>query len=591
MKITELSIRSFKGIELLEGITFDPHITLIVGQNDSGKSSILEIIERLFSNKSYKSKEWASHVSPKNLGREAKSDAYAKVDFDVLNELIDKNWAMVDLPISVRDTEVRKYLIDSPSFKLQIGTEDKSPSFSQDIPNRNVGIKSVAVRMSSSDFEIMPARPKNTRDFEALLIESSRSKFFYFSSQRYNAGEYGSSANRQLDRNANNFPNCLANLRATPEKYKNYLDLVKRVLPNITDVVTIPTQTDRLVTRVLVYKTYAIDERLGIPLNDCGTGVSQILVMLYVLLEQQSGIIVIDEPGSFLNPSAEKALVKIIKEFTNFQFILATHSAPVISGSLPCKVYQCHWNVGLGKTEVQEIDVGTLEGQKNIMYDLGVSFSDVFGTSAILWVEGPTEKGVFDLILPHLQNDVPKGLDILPMPNASWLDTKKSKIVDSFFDLHDKVSQGSSLWPTAIGFSFDQEGRTEARMDSLNKRSQNKINWLPAAMIECFFLNDRAIATLLSYRDSENDYDETQISTWRKELGLDFDVQGKKGLNAAEILKNLFSNLTEARYEYDKIRDGAWLTDWFLKNEPNDIVELSDFLRDAVKKIALEIKQ
>jgi len=128
-------------------------------------------------------------------------------------------------------------------------------------------------------------------------------------------------------------------------------------------------------------------------------------------------------------------------------------------------------------------------------------------------------------------------------------------------------------------------------MNDLNKRSQNKINWLPAKMIECFFLNDRALAALLSYRDSENNYDEAQISAWRKEKKIEFDAQGKKVLNAADILKKLFSELTETRHEYDKIRDGVWLTDWFLENELDDLAELIGFLRDAVKKVARELKQ
>jgi len=396
MKITELTIRSFKGIETLKEIGFDSHINLFVGQNDSGKSSVLEAIERLFSKKTYSEAKWIPHISPNDLSGKTKPNAAAKVEFDLLIELIDEAPVTVYVPKHIHDTRIKKHLTDNSTFTLATGGENSSSFFSQPQQDDRV----VEIKLTSAGMVTGKADQGSNPTISKILKRKALSKFFYFSSQRYNAGECASSANIQLDGNANNFPNCLENLRATPEKFKNYLGLVKRVLPNITDIVTVTKQTDRLLTRVLVYKTTAIDERLGIPLNDCGTGVSQILVMLYVLSQQESGIILIDEPGSFLNPSAEKALVKIIKEFTNFQFILATHSAPLISGSLPCKVYQCHWNVGLGKTEVEEIDIGTLEGQKNIMYDLGISFTDVFGTSAILWVEGPTEKGVFELLLP-----------------------------------------------------------------------------------------------------------------------------------------------------------------------------------------------
>src|SRR5205807_561938 len=78
---------------------------------------------------------------------------------------------------------------------------------------------------------------------------------------------------------------------------------------------------------------------LAIPLAECGTGIGQVLSILYVVLKSEGNIIIIDEPNSFLHPRAAKALVSILREDRRNQYIISTHSPEVIVAAEPDRLF------------------------------------------------------------------------------------------------------------------------------------------------------------------------------------------------------------------------------------------------------------
>jgi predicted ATPase len=72
------------------------------------------------------------------------------------------------------------------------------------------------------------------------------------------------------------------------------------------------------------------------PLSECGTGIGQVLAMLYVVLTAEvPRTIIIDEPQSFLHPGAIRKLLDILKGYPQHQFIVSTHSSVVATASNP----------------------------------------------------------------------------------------------------------------------------------------------------------------------------------------------------------------------------------------------------------------
>jgi len=50
------------------------------------------------------------------------------------------------------------------------------------------------------------------------------------------------------------------------------------------------------------------------------------------------------------------------------------------------------------------------------------------------------------------------------------------------------------------------------------------------------------------------------------------------------LLGHLFRQLSEQRVEYDKVRHGAALTDWLLKQAPDDLQEVAQLIAQALAR-------
>lgn len=140
---------------------------------------------------------------------------------------------------------------------------------------------------------------------------------------------------------------------------------------------------------------------LAIPLNECGTGVGQVLAILYVVLTSARGsTILIDEPTSFLHPGAVRKLLQVVKEHGGHQFIISTHSPSVIS----LLERETMWitRSESGSSTVSELSASSRSDITLFLEEIGASLGDVFGADSVIWVEGATEAKVqFQKTLTH----------------------------------------------------------------------------------------------------------------------------------------------------------------------------------------------
>jgi hypothetical protein len=164
-----------------------------------------------------------------------------------------------------------------------------------------------------------------------------------------------------------------------PVQNRDYVGFVQQIFPTIYHVGSRPVSNNS--AQVEVIMSYEADgpprEGISVALSECGTGVSQILALLYVVVTAQSRrIIVIDEPNSFLHPGAAKKLISILKQFDH-QYIISTHSADLIRVIDPDVLHQIGWKETASTFET--VDRTSIQHQRKILADLGVSLSDVFG--------------------------------------------------------------------------------------------------------------------------------------------------------------------------------------------------------------------
>jgi len=430
------------------------------------------------------------------------------------------------------------------------------------------------------------------------LFDIFVSRIYKFKAERLNIGIYKFEklTNIELKSDASNLAEVLFRLNSENRGMFDYFtELVSNILPEIKSITVALRDNSDL--EILVWNKDSIKHRRGdlaLPLSSCGSGVSQVLAIVYILVSSihEPRTIIIDEPQSFLHPGAARKLIETIKQFPQHQYFIATHSPEIITAANPSNIIKLQYQDC--QTTASIIDTKDIESQNEILDELGIRLSDVFGADNILWVEGPTEEKCFPLILEELAKIPLRGLKILSVNSTdALLDGKHSDLVA---EVYKKLTTGASLFPPAIGFIFDRENKTEAKIKELEKRNFTFLN-LP--MYENYLLNAEAISAIIN---QEAKWLETPINITQIQEYLDIIKQEKSNLlpgikkedvsddnwllkiHGANILENLFQKFCQNLLEFRKTKHSYKLTEWLIKHQPAFLSELAKELKECLSK-------
>src|SRR5216684_649397 len=377
-----------------------------------------------------------------------------------------------------------------------------------------------------------------------------------------------------LHPSAANLASVLATMQGNTAQFDRFKGYVRTIFPHIRTVSV--RHLDGGIASVVIWNHDLSSERedLAVPLAESGTGIGQVLAMLYVLVTANGPhMIVIDEPQSFLHPGAARALIDVMRSLPNHQYILATHSPALIAAFAPETILDVELHDM--ESRITALDPASTEQLKRSLLNIGASFSDVFGADRVLWVEGPTEEACFRLIAAHF--NVPmKGAVISRMRSTSDFMGKNWRLV---FDLYDTISRGGALLPEPAAFIFDLEERNNEEIEDIQRRARSHARFTVEPMFENYVLHPAAITALINELDStrlkplECSDVESAISRLREACRL------KTGTHAAKLLKRLLPELTNARVEFDKVPHNVWLTSWLLRNDPEFLQPLADLIK------------
>jgi predicted ATPase len=168
---------------------------------------------------------------------------------------------------------------------------------------------------------------------------AARGGVYVFRAERLNLGQSAISEDPVLAPNAANLASVLLLLMSNPNRYQRLMECVRLIFPTIYEVRARPRGNQ---AEIQIWQVDPATERddLAITLNDSGTGVGQVLAILYVVIASNTGrTIVIDEPNSFLHPGASRKLMQILRSFDQNQYIISTHSPEVINVTEPSTVH------------------------------------------------------------------------------------------------------------------------------------------------------------------------------------------------------------------------------------------------------------
>ena len=263
MHIEQIRIHNLRSF-LDSGIaTFSPGINVVVGPNDAGKPTFLKALTGRFDgpHRSLASEqarrsdrvhephvEMSIRISPEDLNRFiSKQDKFfltghqsmphqgnIAASGEVALEQLLKAKEVV-LRYSLR-TGLHPFVPQTP-FNVYTSTAPGSGSMYRFVRDPSDQVRCVGLE----------GKEKWSEDLGLKLLPSLFRRIHYFAAQRFNIGEHDYSAQSELTDDARNLPAVLATLMTTnPNRFRRYKELVQRVFPSITEVVSRPKGAQRL---------------------------------------------------------------------------------------------------------------------------------------------------------------------------------------------------------------------------------------------------------------------------------------------------------------------------------------------------------
>ena len=613
MYISKMRVKDYKSFRDSGEIEFKPGINLIVGQNNSGKTALLEALELEVKQKVHESeKTKPSSTSRGNTNRSfTESTIIFKAD-EIKQILSHSDFSTFSL------IKTSGNVSDAASFQANIG-EDLIINFEnrrlsilsfgsyQEDNSRNSGNTIIYLLLGKNgQYRLITLGDSSPQSLASLLRKYLFKNIYRFYAERMNIGYSLIGTNRDLNPDASNLAEVLhATSSFNSALYQKFINLVNEVIPSVKAITSTMREigdVGSLNYEIKIWTIHPSTERedLAIPLSDCGTGISQVLAIIYsIVTSKQPKIIIIDEPNSFLHPGAAKKLIQILnkKEYNHHQYFVSTHSPEILSAAKPSTITRLKYVDG--ETIAESINLKQTKDLRETLSEIGVRFSDVFFAENILWVEGPTEAEAFPLILEKEKElfDV----IFLPLVNTGDLREKKQarKNAKLAFEIYRRLSGEHALTPPFVAVIFDKEEENKQEVKELEKISEGKAKFIPRRMFENYLLDSEAIVAVYNKEPelAENKKVSIEkvgkwIATKRKnkeylseKIKKQESIENKEwyeNVDGARLLEDLFRHL-QGNIEYRKTTHSIKLTEWLLENKPEQLKELKDFLIELIE--------
>lgn len=619
MQISTFQLANYKSYRDSGELQFSTGFNVLVGQNNAGKSTLLEALGLKFPSKPHKSlsalPRFTSPVNPTSSAKVVLTLTGEELK-DILLSI--SGSFFVPIPDSLKEKgiqaarEVLERILSLPfiSFQLSIVVPAGQTAGFQIEQFPTYGTyQTQIISGNAAHYVVTPTADKTgftypndtmnapTNEFGVIVSSYLRERIYSFRAERFSVGISPVGTRNVLESNAANLLEVLSVLQGSnPSLFAKFNEYVRQIFPTVYQISVRNVSSNQLEVIVWTENPSSQKDDLAVPLAESGTGVGQVLAILYVVLTSQfSRTILIDEPSSFLHPAAARKLIEILKvNFPIHQYIVATHSPEIIRTADPTTLFMVRLEGRESKFE--RLDSKSVKDQSKCLLEVGARLSDVFGSDEIIWVEGDTEEVCYRLIVQHLLKKPLLGRAIVAVRNVGDLEGKRPS-AKMIWEIYTQLSKNNALIPPAIAFAFDREQRTQVERNDLASRTLGKVKFLPRRMYENFLLVPEAIQAVLSALPSFQEASPTveKVKEWLETNGgkrayIDepterIDITSKNWLekvNGAKLLHDLFAQLSENREEYRKTVHSVQLTEWLVANNPGSLAEMKEFLESIL---------
>jgi predicted ATPase len=632
MYISKVRIHNYKSYHDSGWIDLAPGFNVITGQNNAGKTALLEGLGLRLNPTPHRSLTTKPTVATP-LDHVSSVDMRVNLSADELWDLLTYRGKRFHLKISlpqrtsefareigaesvddVAATAFLEWLFSREVYELDLRFEKKDPNkgtwdtLEPDMSCFGIPIEPAVQMVLNIDpfnkqIEFHHGETgKSKDDFGVAIADLIEERIYSFKAERFGYGRCQRGRSRILKSDASNLAEVLHNLQSNGLLFKRYTDLVREVLPQVQQIAVRSSPgyepDNHVEVHIWTDNTALERDDLSFSLEECGTGVGQVLAILYVVFtsERHPRVIVIDEPQSFLHPGAVRKLIDILKQNSEHQYIISTNTPSVITAADLSTVTLVK-QTGAQST-IESLDVNKTENQLLWLDEVGARLSDVFGLDRVLWVEGKTEELCFRRIVEKLMQHPLMGVAIVGVLNTGDLEGRDARRVR---EIYTRLTQSGGLIPPAVGFILDREGRTQTEREDLERINRLKetghIFFLNRRLYENYLLNAQAITSVVN---SIEGFRDTPVSVEEIDGWIEANRDNKKYKNplvrqerikpsswletvdGASLLYDLFAHMSGTKVHYDKVEHSVALTEWLIGNDPDSLGELVDLLRKVL---------
>lgn len=582
-----IRIKNYKSITDSKTLDLGSDFNFLLGKNNSGKTAIIEAFN-------------LNHISDNrhrdlNIPKDAAStdrvtiEICVKVEPDELFNAATQSSEIVNIPISSRENQMaeqvwKKAFCDDGleiyiNYSANAGYTAPWPSHGM-FPSSSQQINAAYRLKSTNRKMILEGFGQSSDSLPAIFDGILREKIFIFKAERFSSANCPINADVKLKQDASNLPRALFEMQRNSSLWQRFNQHVNEIIPSVSEVnIFSPPGTTSIHMEIWPVPSSTGRTDLVTKLDNCGTGVGQVLSILCACLTYDRAIICIDEPNNYLHPGAVKALMRVLSQYKH-QYLMASHSPFALSLERVSSAYHLSWKDCI--TSVRRIDVSSVDESATLIADLGLSAADVFGFDSIVWVEGQTEEICFPLIAQSIFGRVPTDWAFVRVRSVDEI-VKRKGVESTILDIYQRLSRVGGLLGSKARFIFDREGRDDGKIEDIRRQTDGMVHFLERRCYENYLLDAKAIEKVMrdeALTTGSSAPTEAQIEEFidltRKTLKGGSEGDWKVRIDAPELLRLLFQE--KINVEYRKTKHSPDITREILARGGQELAGVAAFL-------------